>query len=744
MTEASKENFEPLISIIVPVYKVEKYIDRCVKSIINQTYKNIEIILVDDGSPDNCPKICDEFEKIDKRIKVIHKKNGGLSDARNTGIDAAKGEYIGFVDSDDMISIDMYRFLLENIEKYNADISVCEMKKFKEETELGLEKIKKEKIEILNQEEYLLKYFKIGTQTIEYYACNKLYKRDVLESGQFPVGLTSEDVLGTYKAILKSSKIISSSRKLYFYRQNVDGITGTFSEKDFDLEKIWDLVIEYTKSNAPQYLEYAILNRKRINFTLLYRMMKNYDYNTFKNNSKAQSLLKELKKDKNILTQSKIDWKRKKIISIICKNDKIAYKMINIKTQVEKFFSKNIYWMYSIILMIFLEPPMFKEESFVGVEKVDLIYKILKLMAALFIIFVFYLKRNTILKCKKYKKYIFSTIIFELILMMSTLVNKGSFSRYIGPGITVIVMMMMPFLLVNFKLKDRVLKIVNRYFLIGYLINLITIILIDFLGKNHYIKNYFWGIDNRFIFMIIPWLYLEAMMSINRYNKLSLRFWIVSISCIGVLLLKYSTSALFGSLLILLIPLISNVNIINRVTSSKILCLFYIVINFVLTGTKCIQTIFGKVIDAVGKDITYSGRTYLWDGVYKVINSNPFLGIGTQSIDFDKAFFFNSTSPYFIESCRVIHAHNFIMTILYRGGILAFLMYGIIIFMVSYNNDMQKRNNKLIYSINFIFLTMIFILSLFDTMDFSFLFFIFSTIIIFSCKSIKGEKRNDS
>ena len=92
-----------LISIIVPVYKVEKYIDRCVESIINQTYKNIEIILVDDGSPDNCPKICDEWAKKDKRIRVIHKENRGVSSARNVGIDVAKGKYIGFVDSDDYI-----------------------------------------------------------------------------------------------------------------------------------------------------------------------------------------------------------------------------------------------------------------------------------------------------------------------------------------------------------------------------------------------------------------------------------------------------------------------------------------------------------------------------------------------------------------------------------------------------------------------------------------------------------------
>ena len=113
------------ISVIVPVYKVEKYLDRCVESIVNQTYKNLEIILVDDGSPDNCPEMCDVWANKDERIKVIHKENGGVSSARNRGIDAATGDYIGFVDSDDWIEPDMYELLADNAKKYDADISRC-------------------------------------------------------------------------------------------------------------------------------------------------------------------------------------------------------------------------------------------------------------------------------------------------------------------------------------------------------------------------------------------------------------------------------------------------------------------------------------------------------------------------------------------------------------------------------------------------------------------------------------------
>ena len=102
----------PLISVIVPIYNVEKYLDRCVDSIINQTYKNLEIILVDDGSPDNCPQMCDDYAKKDSRIKVVHKENGGLSDARNVGMEVATGEYVSFIDSDDYISLDCYETVL--------------------------------------------------------------------------------------------------------------------------------------------------------------------------------------------------------------------------------------------------------------------------------------------------------------------------------------------------------------------------------------------------------------------------------------------------------------------------------------------------------------------------------------------------------------------------------------------------------------------------------------------------------
>ena len=322
---------EDLISVIVPVYKVEKYLNKCIDSIINQTYKNLEIILVDDGSPDNCPQICDEYAKRDNRIKVIHKENGGLSDTRNVGIHVAKGKYIGFVDSDDWIALEFYEKLYKLLKKHNAEIAVCDFTRTNNENLLVNNK---NTIEIMySQEEYLKRYFKIGCQNTEYYAWNKLYKRNLISDNQYPKGLTSEDVVGTYKAILKSNKIVKTSEKLYFYRYNSESITGKFSEKDLDLIPIWNQIIEITKNNNSKYMWMAELNRYRIDYTLLMRMAINLEYEEIKEKYSLEykKNLEDLKKHKKILLKSKIPFSRKITIILICTNYKIFVKILKVR-----------------------------------------------------------------------------------------------------------------------------------------------------------------------------------------------------------------------------------------------------------------------------------------------------------------------------------------------------------------------------------------------------------------------------
>lgn len=203
-----------LISIIIPVYKVEPYLRRCVDSLISQTYKNIEIILVDDGSPDNCGKICDEYADKDERVKVIHKKNGGLSDARNVALDIANGDYIGFVDSDDYVSSEMYERLVYEAVVHDCEMVVCGYYIITEEGDI----IKEE-----NCREFSLKAGKDMTRDLfldkfpHSFAWNKIYKASLFKNVRYPVGRLYEDLALTYMLAYKCNSICVLNEPLYYY-----------------------------------------------------------------------------------------------------------------------------------------------------------------------------------------------------------------------------------------------------------------------------------------------------------------------------------------------------------------------------------------------------------------------------------------------------------------------------------------------------------------------------------------------
>lgn len=211
------------ISVIVPVYKVEKFLKRCVDSILDQTYENLEVILVDDGSPDASPLICDEYAIKDSRVSVIHQKNSGLSGARNAGIDKATGKYIAFVDSDDYIAPHMYETLWNNMVNYEAQISICRLQRFSGtyyEGELESE------IHISTYDnETALKNLHLEDGEMYTVAYNKLYLRSLFKNVRYPVGRLNEDEFTTYKVIDKSNKIVITTEKMYFYYYNDNSIT---------------------------------------------------------------------------------------------------------------------------------------------------------------------------------------------------------------------------------------------------------------------------------------------------------------------------------------------------------------------------------------------------------------------------------------------------------------------------------------------------------------------------------------
>lgn len=212
-----------LISIIVPVYNVENYLDKCIESLVSQTYKNIEIILIDDGSTDNSGKMCDEWAKKDERIIIKHMKNAGVSSARNSGVKIAKGNYIGFVDADDFIKEDMFEFLLTNMHEHKSDISICSSFHIYENGKVTHEKKENINIELSNIEA-LICIFKTG-----YYGTgiwNKLFKSDLLKNNSFNIGISyGEELPVLFNAIKNSKKIFYSSVPKYYYFQRTGSAT---------------------------------------------------------------------------------------------------------------------------------------------------------------------------------------------------------------------------------------------------------------------------------------------------------------------------------------------------------------------------------------------------------------------------------------------------------------------------------------------------------------------------------------
>lgn len=242
----------PLISVIVPVYKVEKYLDACVESIINQTYKELEIILVDDGSPDRCPEMCDAWAKKDSRIMVIHKKNGGQGEARNFGIEIAKGEYIGFVDSDDIIRPEMYEILLKELSKRNADMIQCAMFRY---TEFPLKKLpdKEDNISVLEFPSAEAVNRLLTDELITSTCPSVLMKSEIAKKIPFDLGMINEDVMWIYRVLRESKKIIITSEKLYgYYQREGSTMNCVYTEKKFDALKALRMRADSIKADFPQ------------------------------------------------------------------------------------------------------------------------------------------------------------------------------------------------------------------------------------------------------------------------------------------------------------------------------------------------------------------------------------------------------------------------------------------------------------------------------------------------------------
>lgn len=265
-----------LITVVIPIYNVEKYLERCIKSIINQTYKNIEILLVNDGSPDNSKEIMEKYKENDKRIKCFYKKNGGLSDTRNYAINIASGKYICFIDGDDYIENTFVEKLYNKIIEDKTDLAWCNFNLVNDDGKYD---------EIIINDKNIYD-FEMPS------ACNKLYNVDIFKKNNiyFPVGIWYEDLATTPRILFSTNKISWVNEGLYNYYFNVKSITNTYSIKVLDSLKALKIVDDFVKENniqnVDEYLEYLYLYNGILNTTFRLSMCKEASANDIKNVNK--------------------------------------------------------------------------------------------------------------------------------------------------------------------------------------------------------------------------------------------------------------------------------------------------------------------------------------------------------------------------------------------------------------------------------------------------------------------------
>lgn len=300
----------PAVSVIVPVYKVEQYLAECIDSILAQTFTDFELILVDDGSPDNCGEICEEYKKKDNRIIVIHKENGGLSDARNKGIDIAKGEYLTFVDSDDLIHIDYLNTLYSLVKEYDADISMCSMEEFPDGSNCSLDTHPSDQnlpLIYSGKEACLHIYEMDGLVSVT--AWGKLYAAHLFSNLRFPYGRINEDQGTTPIALYNSSKAIGSRLRYYKYRNREASIMHKkFSIKRFDEIYCAQICIDYfNRINDRIMVEKAVTYRNTIHAKLIIEAISQNCQNDIPREF-AMSEWRALKIIRKNLTDEKYSW----------------------------------------------------------------------------------------------------------------------------------------------------------------------------------------------------------------------------------------------------------------------------------------------------------------------------------------------------------------------------------------------------------------------------------------------------
>ena len=303
------------ISVIVPVYNVEKYLRKCLDSILAQTFQDLEIIVVDDGATDQSPQICEEYAKLDSRVRVIHKENGGLSSARNCGIEAATSPYIGFIDSDDYIKEDMYEVLYSVITENDADIAMCNLihcyDGIVNQTDVEQEVLH------LDSEQAIKMVFEAKKTSVT--AVNKLYKKEIFEEIRYPIGKLSEDAFVIVDILMKAKKIVYTSAQEYYYVHRRNSITSSvFKERDMNVIEAYEKNLDLLQKYYPNLEQ---LGKMRLIWANFYVIDKMYNSEFDLNNELLCKVRKVIKKNLFFILKNKeFTLSRKIAICILCLN----------------------------------------------------------------------------------------------------------------------------------------------------------------------------------------------------------------------------------------------------------------------------------------------------------------------------------------------------------------------------------------------------------------------------------------
>lgn len=319
---------EEKISIIVPVYNVEAYLEKCVESILKQTYTNLEILLVNDGSTDKSGELCDKLALRDHRIRVIHKENGGLSDARNRGIDEASSNLIGFIDSDDYIDEDMYETLYRQMVASKADLSMCgHYDVYHQIPEKQVAEIKT--WELMPEEAIKMV---MEAKILSVTAVNKLYKKALFEQLRFRIGKIAEDAFIMVDLIHQCSKVVATNEKKYYYVHRENSITTQkFSLKFLNVIEAYEQNAKIISENYPDLYDVAIM---RLNWAYFYVLDRLLVDNDFKDKVLEDRLISYLKKNKkSILMDSRFTRARKMSFLALCLSRKLYLRILLAQTK---------------------------------------------------------------------------------------------------------------------------------------------------------------------------------------------------------------------------------------------------------------------------------------------------------------------------------------------------------------------------------------------------------------------------